>query len=268
MILPVGVENFKEAYRIGSEVYRMLKEIICERYNIIEVNVGEDGGFAPEIYNAEEAFELVELAIEKSGHRGKVVFGVDCAASEFYVKEEKKYNLLFKNKDKKQQLVTSDDLADIYNNWNKKFMIATMEDPLYAEDFDAWKEFTEKNGTDFQVIGDELLATNLLRTQIAIEKRLCNGVLLKINQIGTITEAITVYKYAKKNGWGVMISHRSGETEDHFISDLAVGLGTGQIKCGAPCRSERLAKYNQLVRIEEQLGGKGVYAGKNFKYPY
>jgi enolase len=268
MILPTGAEDFKDALRIGSEVYQTLKKVILEKYGLNATNVGDEGGFAPDIDNAEEAMILLHSAIEKSGHSGKVVLGMDCAASEFYEEDTKKYNLLFKNKTNKN-LVSTDDLVELYTDWCTKYNVATIEDPFDQADFDAYAKFTAKNSEKFQIVGDDLLVTNPVRVQIGIEKNLCNALLLKVNQIGSVTESIEAYHLARKNGWGVMVSHRSGETEDNFIADLVVGLGTGQIKTGAPCRSERLSKYNQLVRIEEELGkDNSHYAGLKFKYPY
>lgn len=267
MILPTGAENFKEAMRIGAEVYQTLKKVILDTYGLNATNVGDEGGFAPDFSNTEEAFQLLTKAIEKSGHQGKVVLGMDCAASEFYEEDSKKYNLLFKNKDKKE-LHSGDNMVELYTEWCTKYNVATIEDPFDQNDFDSYAKFTAKNNDKFQIVGDDLLVTNPVRVQIGIEKKLCNALLLKVNQIGSVTESIEAYQLAKKNGWGVMVSHRSGETEDNFIADLVVGLGTGQIKTGAPCRSERLAKYNQIIRIEEELGSRGKYAGDKFKYPY
>lgn len=210
---------------------------------------------------------LLNAAIEKSGHKDKVVLGMDCAASEFYEENSKKYNLRFKSKTE-SHLVSGDELADLYRQWMNNFNVATIEDPFDQNDFDSYANFTKSIAGSSQVVGDDLLVTNPVRVQMGIEKNLCNALLLKVNQIGTVTESIEAYKLARNNGWGVMVSHRSGETEDNFIADLVVGLGTGQIKTGAPCRSERLSKYNQLLRIEEQLGSKSVYAGNKFRFPY
>jgi enolase len=267
MILPTGAENFREALRIGAEVYHTLKKVILEKYGLNATNVGDEGGFAPDISNAEEGLILLHSALDKSGHKDKVVLGMDCAASEFWEEDEKKYNLLFKSKDQKQ-LISGDDLADLYTQWAQKYNVASIEDPFEQSDFDSYAKFTEKNNDKFQIVGDDLLVTNPVRVKIGIEKKLCNALLLKVNQIGSVTESIEAYKLARNNGWGVMVSHRSGETEDNFIADLVVGLGTGQIKTGAPCRSERLCKYNQLLRIEEELGNKCSFAGKKFKFPY
>jgi enolase len=267
MILPTGAKTFSEAFRIGSEVYQTLKKVILEKYGLNATNVGDEGGFAPDIDNADEAFALLHAAIEKSGHKGKVVLGMDCAASEFYQEDGKNYNLLFKNKEKKQE-VSGDQMVEMYSDWCTKYGVATIEDPFDQNDFESYAKFTAKNKDNFQIVGDDLLVTNPVRVQMGIDKNLCNALLLKVNQIGTVTESIEAYQMARKNGWGVMVSHRSGETEDNFIADLVVGLGTGQIKTGAPCRSERLAKYNQILRIEESLGSNATYAGEKFKYPY
>lgn len=267
MILPTGAENFRDALKIGSEVYHTLKKVILEKYGLNATNVGDEGGFAPDISSTEEAFNLLHSSLQKSGYSEKVVLGMDCAASEFYEEDGKKYNLLFKSKEQKQ-LLSGDDLVDIYAEWAEKYNVATIEDPFDQNDFDSYAKFTQKAQDSFQIVGDDLLVTNPVRVQIGIEKKLCNALLLKVNQIGSVTEAIEAYQLARKNGWGVMVSHRSGETEDTFIADLVVGLGTGQIKTGAPCRSERLAKYNQLLRIEEDLGEKAHYAGRKFRFPY
>lgn len=267
MILPTGATNFKEALRIGAEVYQVLKKVILEKYGLNATNVGDEGGFAPDVSNAEEALDLLQTALAKSGHKDKVVLGMDCAASEFYLEDSKKYNLLFKSNDK-QNVVSGDDLADMYAKWAQTYNIATIEDPFDQNDFESYAKFTQKNGEKFQIVGDDLLVTNPTRVKIGIDQKLCNALLLKVNQIGSVTESIEAYRLARNNGWGVMVSHRSGETEDNFIADLVVGLGTGQIKTGAPCRSERLAKYNQLLRIEEELGNKSRYAGLKFAYPY
>ncbi len=267
MMLPTGAKSFREAMQIGAEVYQVLKKVILEKYGLNATNVGDEGGFAPDVSNGEEALELLKIALEKSGHKDKVVLGMDCAASEFFLEDSKNYNLLFKNKEK-EQVVSGDELSSMYAKWAKDYNIATIEDPFDQTDFDSYAKFTSVNGNNFQIVGDDLLVTNPVRVKIGIEKKLCNALLLKVNQIGSISESIQAYRMARENGWGVMVSHRSGETEDNFIADLVVGLGTGQIKTGAPCRSERLAKYNQLLRIEEELRNNCRYAGNKFSYPY
>jgi enolase len=265
MILPTGASNFKEAMRIGAEVYQNLKKVILDKYGLNATNVGDEGGFAPDVSNADEVFDILGKAIEKSGHKDKVVLGMDCAASEFLDAETKKYNLLFKNKEK-QELLSGDELLELYGKWAKNYNVQTIEDPFDQDDFDSYAKFNSKFGKDFQIVGDDLLVTNPIRVKMGIDKKLCNALLLKVNQIGSITESIEAYRLARNNNWGVMVSHRSGETEDNFIADLVVGLGTGQIKTGAPCRSERLAKYNQLLRIEEELGDVAYFPGaKAFK---
>lgn len=267
MLLPTGARSFRESIRMGAEVYQNLKVVIKKKYGLNATNVGDEGGFAPDIFNTEEAFNLLTAAIDRAGHTGKVQLGMDCAASEYFVEESGKYNLLFKNKDKKQ-LLTKEELVDLYSDWVDNYGIASIEDPFDQNDFESYALFTKKNAAKTQIVGDDLLVTNPVRVKIAAEKKLCNALLLKVNQIGSVTESIEAYQLSKDNKWGVMVSHRSGETEDNFIADLVVGLGTGQIKTGAPCRSERLSKYNQLTRIEEALCGNSRYAGKKFQYPY
>ena len=266
MILPTGASTFKEALQIGAEVYHTLKKVILEKYGIEATNVGDEGGFAPNIKTAEEALELLKSALEKSGHKDKIVLGMDCAASEFLDEKSGNYNLLFKSSNE-SKMVTGDSLCDMYASWAETYNIATIEDPFDQSDFDNYAKFNSKCGHKFQIVGDDLLVTNPVRVKIGIEKKLCNALLLKVNQIGSVTESIEAYRLAKTVDWGVMVSHRSGETEDNFIADLVVGLGTGQIKTGAPCRSERLSKYNQILRIEEELGNLCTYAGKDFRNP-
>jgi len=257
MILPVGASSFTEAMKMGSEVYHNLKAIIKDTYGQDATNVGDEGGFAPNIQNNREGLELLKQAISKAGYTGKVVIGMDVAASEFCT-EDKKYDLDFKTKNNdKSQVKTAEELIHIYKEFVKDYPVISIEDPFDQDDWEAYKKFTAEMGKSIQIVGDDLLVTNPKRIHKAIEQKACNALLLKVNQIGTITETIQACKMAQNAGWGVMVSHRSGETEDTFIADLVVGLGTGQIKTGAPCRSERLAKYNQLLRIEEELGGPG-----------
>lgn len=264
MILPVGAKDFKEAMRIGAEVYQNLKIIIKDKYGINSINVGDEGGFAPDFKTTEEALDILTLAIEKAGYKDKIVLGMDVAASEFYEEESKQYNLKFKSKTEKE-LVKGEDLTKMYEAWAKKYNIATIEDPFDQCDFDSYSLLTKNIGKEHQIVGDDLLVTNISRINMAIKQGACNALLLKVNQIGSVTESIEAWKLSKNNDWGIMVSHRSGETEDNFIADLVVGLGTGQIKTGAPARSERLAKYNQLLRIEEELGEKCYYAGNDFR---
>jgi len=266
MILPTGAENFKEALQIGSEIYQTLKKVIQQKYGQSAVNVGDEGGFAPDIQNSSEALELIMEAMRKTGYSDKVKIGIDAAASEFYLSESQKYDLDFKKEknDSTHLYQSSDDLIIFYQDLVKNYPIASIEDPFDQDDFNSYAKLTESVSSKVQIVGDDLLVTNPIRIQSAIENKMCNALLLKINQIGTLTESIEALHLSQKNNWSVMVSHRSGETEDTFIADLVVGLGTGQIKTGAPARSERLAKYNQLLRIEEELGEKAIYAGKYF----
>lgn len=269
MILPIGAASFTEAMKMGSEVYHNLKNVIKKKYGQDACNVGDEGGFAPNILANAEGLNLVVEAIEKAGYTGKVKIAMDVAASEFYT-EEKKYDLDFKSegdaKDK-SQTKTGDEMLEMYKGFCDNYPVVSIEDPFDQDDFPAYAKMTAAIGASCQIVGDDLLVTNPKRVQKAVEEKACNALLLKVNQIGSISESIEAVGMCKAAGWGVMASHRSGETEDSFIADLAVGLGTGQIKTGAPCRSERLAKYNQLLRIEEELGSKGVYTGDEFRLP-
>jgi enolase len=267
MILPVGASTFTEAMRMGAEVYQHLKLVIKEQYGIDATNVGDEGGFAPNIQDPVEGLELLTKAIEKSGYTGKIKIALDAAASEFFT-EDRRYDFDFKNKNKDgSKIISGKDLAALYKSYSEKYPIVSIEDPFDQDDFETYNHLTSDIGTNVQIVGDDLLVTNPKRIHMAIEKKACNALLLKVNQIGSVTEAIEACLLSQKQGWGVMVSHRSGETEDTFIADLVVGLGTGQIKTGAPCRSERLAKYNQLLRIEEELGANAKYAGAQFRFP-
>jgi len=265
MILPTGAANFTEAMRIGAEVYHNLKSVIKKKYGQDATNVGDEGGFAPNIQDNREGLELLKEAIAKAGYTDKVEIGMDVAASEFYI--DGKYDLDFKTKEGKDtsKILTGSQLADLYTEFTDNYPIVSMEDVFDQDDWESWSAFNAK--TSCQIVGDDLTVTNPKRMKVAIEKKACNALLLKVNQIGSVTESIEACKLAQKSGWGVMVSHRSGETEDTFIADLVVGLCAGQIKTGAPCRSERLAKYNQILRIEEELGPNAKYAGKNFRHP-
>ncbi|EDL79128.1 rCG62986, partial [Rattus norvegicus] len=263
MILPVGASSFREAMRIGTEVYHNLKNVIKEKYGKDATNVGDEGGFAPNILENKEALELLKSAIAKAGYTDQVVIGMDVAASAFY--RAGKYDLDFKSPDDASRYITPDQLADLYKSFIKDYPVVSIEDPFDQDDWDAWQKFTATAG--IQVVGDDLTVTNPKRIAKAAGEKSCNCLLLKVNQIGSVTESLQACKLAQSNGWGVMVSHRSGETEDTFIADLVVGLCTGQIKTGAPCRSECLAKYNQILRIEEELGSKAKFAGRSFRNP-
>jgi len=266
MIFPVGASSFHEAMKIGTEVYHNLKNVIQAKYGQDAINVGDEGGFAPNILQNEDGLHLLVSAIEKAGYTGKVKIGMDVAASEFY--KDGQYDLDFKTENNDgSQKISSSALGSLYADWVDKFPIVSIEDPFDQDDWSGYTQLTENIGKKIQIVGDDLLVTNPTRIQTGIEKKACTALLLKVNQIGSITEAIEAAKLSFSAGWGVMVSHRSGETEDTFIADLVVGLRTGQIKTGAPCRSERTAKYNQLLRIEEELGSNSYFAGKDFSHP-
>jgi enolase len=261
-VIPTGASSFKEAMVIGCEVYHTLGKIIKSKFGGDATLIGDEGGFAPPC-DIREGCELIMQAIEKAGYSGKCTIGLDVAASEFKVKGKDAYDLDFKYDG---DVVSGEGLGDLYQSLAADFPIVTIEDPFDEDDWSNWSKFTGKNGAQFQVVGDDLTVTNIEKIKRAVDEKACTCLLLKVNQIGSITESIAAVKMSKQAGWGVMTSHRSGETEDTYIADLAVGLCTGQIKTGAPCRSERLAKYNQLLRIEEELGPeKTVYAGAGFR---
>jgi enolase len=268
MILPTGASSFKEAMKMGVEVYHNLKSIIKKKYGQDATNVGDEGGFAPNIQENKEGLELLKAAIEKAGYTGKVVIGMDVAASEFFGEKDKTYDLNFKEENNDgSNKISGDSLKDLYKSFVSEYPIESIEDPFDQDDWSTYAKLTDEIGQKVQIVGDDLLVTNPTRVAKAINEKTCNALLLKVNQIGSVTESIEAVRMSKRAGWGVMASHRSGETEDTFIADLSVGLSTGQIKTGAPCRSERLAKYNQLLRIEEELGDAAVYAGAKFRAP-
>ena len=262
MIMPVGAKTFSQALEMSATVYQNLKKVLKDRGFVTAV--GDEGGFAPNLEDDEDALKLLVEAIEKSGYKkGKdVAIAMDVAATEMYDEAEKigekgKYYFW-----KTKKLFTADELIKYYEELIKKYPIISIEDGLAEEDWECWKKLTQKLGKKIQLVGDDLFVTNVKRLKKGIELGVANSILIKVNQIGTLTEAIEAIKLANKNGMTAVVSHRSGETEDTFIADLVVGLNCGQIKTGAPCRSERVAKYNQLLRIEEELGKKAVYQGK------
>ncbi len=254
MIMPLGAPTFAEALRWGSEVYHALKGVL--KAKSYSTGVGDEGGFAPSLKTNEEAIELILAAIEKAGYEPgeQIRIALDPAASEFY--EDGKYVLK-----KEGRTLTGEEMVDFYADWVDKYPIISIEDGLDEDDWDSFALMTERLGDRLQIVGDDLLVTNVERVQKAIDMKACNSLLCKVNQIGTLTEAIDAVQLAQRAGWTAVVSHRSGETEDATIADLAVALNTGQIKTGAPCRSDRVAKYNQLLRIEEELGERAVYAG-------
>ncbi|KAK2949039.1 Enolase [Blattamonas nauphoetae] len=264
MICPTGAPNFAEAMRMGAEIYVLLKGIVKSRFGIDATNVGDEGGFAPPCVDIMDPLEILVEAIEKAGYTGKVKIAMDCAASELFDEKDKMYNLGFKCDTPNK--ITGDQLKSKYIEMTEKYPIVSIEDPFDQDDFESYKALTDAClAKNVQIVGDDLLVTNVERIKMALEKKACNSLLLKVNQIGSVTEAIDAAKLAMDNKWTVMVSHRSGETEDTFIADLVVGLGTGQIKTGAPCRGERTAKYNQIIRIEEELGKDIVYGSPNWQ---
>ena len=262
MIVPIGAKSFSQALEWAADIYHNLKTILKSKN--LSTGVGDEGGFAPNLKDDEEALKYITQAIKKSGLvLGKdVTIALDVAASEMYneavkIGEEGKYYFW-----KSKKLFTADKLIEHYQKLVKKYGIISIEDGLAEEDWEGWAKLTKTLGGKIQLVGDDLFVTNVERLKKGIKQKCANAILVKVNQIGTLTEAIEAIKLAQKNGFGVIVSHRSGETEDTFIADLAVGLGCGQIKTGAPCRSERVAKYNQLLRIEEKLGARAVYGLK------
>ncbi|WP_024621709.1 phosphopyruvate hydratase [Metaclostridioides mangenotii] len=261
MILPVGAESFKEGLRMGAEVFHALKKVLGEKG--LACGVGDEGGFAPNLDSNQEALELIVEAIGKAGYvPGKdVMLGLDVAATELYNAETKKYILAGENKE-----LTAAEMVELYEEWAKNFPIVTIEDGLDEEDWDGWKLLTEKLGDKIQLVGDDLFVTNTERLERGIKSGVANSILIKVNQIGTITETLDAIEMAKRAGYTAVISHRSGETEDTTIADLAVATNAGQIKTGAPSRTDRVAKYNQLLRIEEIIGEPARYCGLDSFY--
>eukprot|EP00835_Amoeboradix_gromovi_P001502 NODE_69_length_23719_cov_0.556689.p6 type:complete len:436 gc:universal NODE_69_length_23719_cov_0.556689:22863-21556(-) len=265
MILPVGATSFTEAMKIGTEVYHTLKGLIKKEYGLPATSVGDEGGFAPNVESAGDCFALLQKAIEAKGYADKVRLGMDVAASEMF--KDGMYDLDFKNPNSdKSKFLKPDELVELYKTFVHKYNVISIEDPFDQDDFVSFTKLNKSVKEAAQIVADDLTVTNPKRIVTAAEKDAACCLLLKVNQIGTVTESIDACLLAKKYNWGVMVSHRSGESEDTFIADLVVALGTGQIKTGAPARSERTAKYNQLLRIEEELGAAGVYAGKDFRH--
>ncbi|MSB16699.1 phosphopyruvate hydratase [Finegoldia magna] len=254
MIMPVGGENFKESLRIGTEVFHNLKNVLKSRK--LNTAVGDEGGFAPNLESNEEALQTIVEAIKKAGYEpGKdVMIAIDAAASEFY--ENGKYNMAGDN-----AVRTSDEMIEYYKNLVEKYPIISIEDGLAEDDWDGWKKLTQELGSKIQLVGDDLFVTNVKRLQKGIEMGVCNSILIKLNQIGTLTETLDAIELAKRHGYTAVISHRSGETEDTTIADVAVATNAGQIKTGSTSRTDRICKYNQLLRIEDMLESTAVYDG-------
>jgi len=255
MIMPVGASTFSEGLRWGVEIYHSLKKVLSSKGH--STTVGDEGGFAPSLSANREAIELILEATEKAGYEpgDQIMLAMDPAASEFY--ENGAYNLKTEGK-----IFSGPEMVDYYANWIEEFPIISIEDGLHEDDWDSWSLMMEKLGDRIQIVGDDLLVTSVGRISTAIEVNAANSLLCKVNQIGTLTEAIAAVEYVGRHGWTTVVSHRSGETEDNTIADLVVALNAGQIKTGAPARTERVAKYNQLLRIEDELGDSAVYPGK------
>lgn len=273
-VIPTGADNFSEAMAIGCEVYHHLAKILKVKFGGDATLIGDEGGFAPPC-DARSGLELIMEAITAAGHDGKCTVGLDVAASEFKVKPgpygaDAMYDLDFKSAEGSKDaslMYTAEQMHALYGELIRDFPVVTIEDPFDEDDWPNWTQIVSQQGGPVQIVGDDLTVTNPKKIAQAVDEGAANCLLLKVNQIGSVSESIDAVKLSKQNGWGVMTSHRSGETEDTYIADLAVGLCTGQIKTGAPCRSERLAKYNQLLRIESELGDKALYAGKDFRKP-
>lgn len=262
MIMPVGAPSFSEALRWGAEIFHSLKSVLKKQN--LGTGVGDEGGFAPNLKSNEDAIKVILEAIEKAGYKpGEDIFiALDPAASEFYLPEEKVYHL---HKSTGEKLSASQ-MVDFWTDWAKRYPIISIEDGMAEDDWDGWKKLTDSIGSKCQLVGDDLFVTNSSRLQMGIDKQVANSILVKVNQIGSLTETINAVNLAYRNSYTAIMSHRSGETEDTTIADLAVALNTGLIKTGSACRSERVAKYNQLLRIEESLGNTAYYLGKDFKF--
>ncbi len=259
MVMPVGAPTFSEALRWGAETYHSLKKVLgSKKYS---VNVGDEGGFAPSLGSNAEAIEVILEAIEKAGYRPgeDIMIALDPASSEFY--KDGKYVL-----EKEGRTLTSEEMVEFYVDWIAKYPIISIEDGLFEDDWDGWETFTDKAGSDVQIVGDDLFVTNVERLSRGIDEGVANSILVKLNQIGSLTETLATIEMAKRASYTAVVSHRSGETEDSTIADLVVATNAGQIKTGAPARSDRNAKYNQLLRIEEELGDTAVYPGRDAFY--
>ncbi len=264
MIMPVGAETFSEAIRMGAEIFHHLKKVLSARG--LATNVGDEGGFAPNLGSDDEALEVISEAVENAGYKvgDDIVFALDVASSEFYLQDEKVYHF----KDSTGKKLTPVEMADYLADLSERYPIISIEDGMFEDDWEGWKALTDKIGDKVQLVGDDLFVTNVKRLQKGIDNGIANSILIKVNQIGTLTETIEAVSLANRNGYTAVMSHRSGETEDNTIADLAVALNTGQIKTGSASRSDRMAKYNQLIRIEEELGEVGKFPRKNFRNAY
>ncbi len=257
MICPVGAPSFRESLRWGSEVYQSLKSVLKGKGH--SVGVGDEGGFAPHLDKNEDAVKLILEAIEKAGYKpgDDFALALDPASTEFYNVKTKRYELKTEGRE-----LTSEEMVELYSDWVNKYPLISIEDGLAEDDWDGWKILNQKVGDKIEIVGDDLFVTNVERLSKGIEQNCANSILIKLNQIGTLTETINTIKMAKSVGWGAEVSHRSGETIDSFIADFVVALETGHIKTGSPCRGERIEKYNQLMRIEEDLDDNAIFAGR------
>ncbi|MBX2985399.1 MAG: phosphopyruvate hydratase [Bacteroidia bacterium] len=262
MIMPFGADTFSDALRMGVEVFHNLKSVLKE--NGYSTNVGDEGGFAPNIKSNEEAIETVLKAIEKAGYTpGEDIFiAMDAASSEFYIEEEGVYHF----KKSTGHKLSSDEMVGFWSDWINKYPIISIEDGLWEDDWTGWSKLTQAIGKRVQLVGDDLFVTNVKRLQEGIDRNIANSILVKVNQIGSLTETIDAISLATRHSYTNIISHRSGETEDSFIADLAVAMNSGQIKTGSASRSDRMAKYNQLLRIEQELGTQAYFPGKKFRF--
>ena len=262
MIMPVGATSFHQAIQMGSEIFHNLKNVLkAAGYS---TNVGDEGGFAPNLKSNDEGIEVILKAIEKAGYRpGEDVFiALDAASSEYYLPEEKVYHLHKSTGEK----LNAKEMVEFWNNWVKKYPIISIEDGMAEDDWDGWKLMTDTMGNKIQLVGDDLFVTNVERLKMGIDRNVANSILVKVNQIGSLTETIAAVNLAYRNQYTAVMSHRSGETEDTTIADLAVALNTGEIKTGSASRTDRICKYNQLMRIEEELGDMAYFPGKNHKF--
>lgn len=255
MIMPIGASSYHEGLRMAAETYHELGKIVQERYGPSAKNVGDEGGYAPNMTKTLEALDCLVTAIDNKDYAKEIGIAIDPAASSFYNSAEQLYFI-------DEQNLTSDELIDYWVEITQNYPIVSIEDPFFEEDFESFAELTSRIGDRVQVVGDDLFVTNVRRIEEGIVRHAANSVLIKLNQIGTVTESIEAIKLAQANGWTAVVSHRSGETDDATIADFTVGMGTGQIKTGAPARGERIAKYNQLLRIEQELGARARYGGK------
>ncbi len=264
MIMPVGADSFSEAIRMGAEIFHNLKKVLSNRG--LATNVGDEGGFAPNLGSDDEALQVISEAVENAGYKvgEDIVYALDVASSEFYLEDEKVYYF----KDSTGKKLSPVEMADYLADLSERYPIISIEDGMFEDDWEGWKALTAKIGDKVQLVGDDLFVTNVTRLQRGIDNGIANSILIKVNQIGTLTETIEAVSLANRNGYTAVMSHRSGETEDNTIADLAVALNTGQIKTGSASRSDRMAKYNQLIRIEEELGEVAKFPGKNFRNAY